>query len=559
MTEKLRTPGIFIEEVNAFPGSIVEVETAIPAFIGYTEKASRDGISLINHPIRISSIGDFLHLFGGAFKPRFTLDSVEVGKANNHEIVINGEAKAINYLKNNVYYLHSGIQLFFNNGGRTCYIVSVGTYGGEDHLVEVKKDELETGLEALLKEQEPTMVIIPDAVKLGDDCYDLYRKVLSHCANMQSRFAIFDVPEGYQERTVGDASVDIIAKFREKIGAGQLSYSAAYYPWLNTNIVQEGEITFENLDVSVDLYQILPESAAKALTSNFPVGKNAMITELIKAKPEELAAALTKDNPEDINQVLKNGKLAADFTAESILKLESNGHLKETQKLLSDFIDHTNRNYHQGLVATSPTYKNLLVEIRKVMNLLPPSSAIAGIYSMVDQTRGVWKSPANISLNSVISPSVNITSDEQEDLNVDLSGKSINAIRTFPGIGTLVWGGRTLDGNSLDWKYINIRRTMIMLEQSIKIALQSYVFEPNDANTWVTVKSMLVNYLTEKWKQGALAGTSTEDAFEVLIGLGITMTSLDILEGRMMISVKFAVVRPAEFIVISFEQQMQKS
>jgi hypothetical protein len=194
------------------------------------------------------------------------------------------------------------------------------------------------------------------------------------------------------------------------------------------------------------------------------------------------------------------------------------------------------------------------------MNLLPPSSAMAGIYTMVDNSRGVWKSPANISLNSVIKPSTNITHDEQENLNVDAtSGKSINAIRTFPGIGTLVWGGRTLDGNSLDWKYINVRRTMIMLEQSIKMALRSYVFEPNDANTWVSVKSMIVNYLTEKWKQGALAGASPDDAFEVQVGLGLTMTGLDILEGKMLVSVKLAIVRPAEFIVVTFEQQMQKS
>lgn len=100
---------------------------------------------------------------------------------------------------------------------------------------------------------------------------------------------------------------------------------------------------------------------------------------------------------------------------------------------------------------------------------------------------------------------------------------------------------------------------MIMLEQSIKLALRSYVFEPNDANTWVTVRSMITNFLTEKWKQGALAGASPEDAFSVDIGLGTTMTSLDILEGKMLVTIKLAIVRPAEFIVVTFQQQMQKS
>jgi phage tail sheath protein FI len=560
MAQKLMTPGVYIEEVNAFPGSVVEVATAIPAFIGYTEKASRNGKSLVNQPVRITSHAEYLLLFGGAFNPMFKLDAVVDGESNKHEVTINGEDKAINYLTDHDAYMYRGIQLFFNNGGGTCYIVSVGTYGGEDKVVEVKKNALEGGLLTLLKEQEPTMIVIPDAVKLKDNCYDVYKKVLAHCAKMQSRVAILDVYDGDETRIVGKADVDIITKFREKIGSEYLNYAAAYYPWLNTNIVQSGDITFENLDASVDLSQLLPEQAAKELIAGFPADLATFKTALIKDKPDELATALLNDNPEGVDAALKEGKLVEGFTAEALSALEEKGDLKETKNILVNYIRNRKRNYHLGLKATSPTYVNLLDEIRGVMNLLPASSAMAGIYTMVDNNRGVWKSPANISLNSVIKPSTNITHDEQENLNVDaISGKSINAIRTFPGIGTLVWGARTLDGNSLDWRYINVRRTMIMLEQSIKMALRSYVFEPNDANTWVTVKSMIVNFLTDKWKQGALAGASPDDAFDVQIGLGATMTGLDILEGKMLVSVKLAIVRPAEFIVVTFEQQMQKS
>jgi phage tail sheath protein FI len=284
---------------------------------------------------------------------------------------------------------------------------------------------------------------------------------------------------------------------------------------VQTSIVQKDELTFKNLDDSIELETLLPEKLARDVIAEYK--KEPII------KP---ADDIPDDEKAKINKSIK---------------------IKD-------------QNYHQGLVATSPTYENLLNEIREYINLLPVSAAMAGIYTTVDNNRGVWKSPANISINSVVKPAVNITHDQQEDLNVSAtSGKSINAIRTFPGIGTLVWGARTLDGNSLDWRYINVRRTMIMLEQSIKMALRSYVFEPNDANTWVTVKSMIVNFLTEKWKQGALAGSSPDDAFEVQVGLGTTMTSLDILEGKMLITVKLAIVRPAEFIVVTFEQQMQKS
>jgi phage tail sheath protein FI len=193
------------------------------------------------------------------------------------------------------------------------------------------------------------------------------------------------------------------------------------------------------------------------------------------------------------------------------------------------------------------------------LNLLPPSAAIAGVYTMVDNTRGVWKAPANVSLASVISPAVNISHDEQEDLNVTPQGKSINAIRPFIGEGVLVWGARTLDGNSLDWRYINVRRTMIMLEESIRLASKAYVFEPNVANTWVTMKGMISNFLDGIWKRGGLAGASPTDAFGVYVGLGETMTPEDILEGILRITVLVAISRPAEFIEITFQQQMQKS
>lgn len=502
MASTFKTPGVYIEEKRAFPGSVVEVATAVPAFIGYTEMAERNGNSLVNKPTRITSFADYLLLFGGAFGPKFNLNqkSTDSNNPDKHLITINGEEKAISYNKNHELYMFKSIKLFYANGGGTCYIVSVETYDGKPDGMEIKKAELLGGLDTLLKEQEPTMIVVPDAVKLSaDDCYDVYSQVLRHCGKMQSRVAIFDIYDGDGERIEGTAEDgDVIAIFRKKIGTESLNYGAAYYPWLNTNIVKKQDVTFKNIADSVKLEDILKEENAQTIIKEY-------------GKPE--------------------GK---------------------TDTEIKDF--------HLGLLATSTTYVNLLDKIHQIINLLPPSSAMAGLYTMLDNTRGVWKAPANTSLNSVVKPVVNITHDEQQGLNVDaLTGKSINAIRTFPGLGTLVWGARTLKGNSLDWRYINVRRTMIMLEQSIKLALQSYVFEPNDANTWVTVKSMIVNFLTEKWKQGALAGSSPEDAFDVQIGLGSTMTSLDILEGRMLVTVKVAIVRPAEFIVVTFQQQMQKS
>jgi hypothetical protein len=214
---------------------------------------------------------------------------------------------------------------------------------------------------------------------------------------------------------------------------------------------------------------------------------------------------------------------------------------------------------HQIIRGVSGVYKDLMKEIREQRNLLPAAPAMAGVYTMVDNSRGVWKAPANVGLNSVIAPSVSITNEEQEDLNVTLTGKSVNAIRSFVGEGVKVWGARTLDGNSQDWRYINVRRTLIFIEQSVKAAAKAYVFEPNDSNTWLLLKGMLNNFLINLWKQGALAGSSPGEAYNVQVGLGATMTPVDILDGIMRINVKVAITRPAEFIVITFQQKMQES
>jgi phage tail sheath protein FI len=191
---------------------------------------------------------------------------------------------------------------------------------------------------------------------------------------------------------------------------------------------------------------------------------------------------------------------------------------------------------------------------------LPPSPAIAGIYVRVDRDRGVWKAPANVTVASVISPVVKISNNDQEILNIDPdAGKSINAIRDFTGKGTLVWGSRTLAGNDNEWRYVPVRRLFITIEESTRKATSFAVFEPNDATTWLKVKAMIESYLYGLWEQGALAGPKPESAYFVNVGLGKTMTTQDILEGRMNVEIGIAAVRPAEFIILRFSHKLQQA
>ncbi len=493
-----KTPGIYINEINAFPNSVVPVETSVPVFIGYTQIAERDSISLLLKPTRISSLLEYENYFGKGFHPKFTI--VDASAANNAEIFqLDGSNKQVIINSNHKLIFYSSIKFFYQNGGADCYIMSVGTYADKPDGLQIDAtdfiaDATKPNVFALLeKEVEPTLIVLPDVINIGIAAYPIYQEALAHCQKMQSRFAILDVYQTNAENIDTD-----IQNFRNGIGDIGLKYGAAYYPWLNTTIVGEDEIDFTNIDSTINLADLLPEQAAK-----------------------------------DVVNTIKN------LTEQEL----------QVQKI----------NLHQSLLAISNNYKKILGAIKVSLNLLPASAAIAGVYTVVDSSRGVWKAPANVSLSAVIAPSITVSNAQQDDLNIPLSGKSICVIRNFIGQGTLVWGARTLNGNDNDWRYINVRRTGIMIEQSIKLAMSSLVFEPNDVNTWVTIKSMVENFLTNLWKQGCLAGAKPEDAFFVRIGLGNTMTANDILEGRLILTMGVAMVRPAEFIIMSFEQMQQKS
>ena len=140
-----------------------------------------------------------------------------------------------------------------------------------------------------------------------------------------------------------------------------------------------------------------------------------------------------------------------------------------------------------------------------------------------------------------------------------ISKEPLAKLSISSGRGTVVWGGRTLDGNSNEWRYINVRRFFNMVEESVQKSTIWAVFEPNTKNTWVMVKSMIENYLITKWQEGALAGAKPDDAFYVKVGLGTTMTADDILNGIMNVEIGMAVARPAEFIVLKFSHKMQVS
>lgn len=207
-----------------------------------------------------------------------------------------------------------------------------------------------------------------------------------------------------------------------------------------------------------------------------------------------------------------------------------------------------------GLFSTYDRSKKQAV--LEYLNLMPPGAGIAGVYAQTDSINGVWKAPANVKMFNVKNPAIVINDIDQHDLNVSGDGKSICAIREFAHAGTLVWGARTLAGNDNEWKYVPVRRTCIFIEQSVKQGLKPFVFEPNDANTWASVKSVVDNFLYNLWREGAFPGAKTSEAYAVQVGLGTTMTAQDVLNGIMRVQLAIALIRPAEFIILTLEEKM---
>ena len=177
----------------------------------------------------------------------------------------------------------------------------------------------------------------------------------------------------------------------------------------------------------------------------------------------------------------------------------------------------------------------------------PPSGAIMGIYARTDIARGVHKAPAN---ETVMCSDLNINFNKGEQDILNPAG--VNLIRKLPGQGIRVWGARTASSNSA-YKYVNVRRLFIYVEESIKANTNWVVFEPNDATLWTRVSITINGFLENLWRSGMLAGATPEESYFVEIGPS-TMTKDDIANGRLICNIGIAPSRPAEFVIFRVTQ-----
>lgn len=564
-----KTPNVYVEEVSTLPPSVVPVATAIPAFIGCTEKAGNSN-QYRYQPVRISSILDYTTLFGEAAPTEFTVTVKEETVNGQKNEQITNITRGENSKDTPDFLMYYALRLFFENGGGACYIVSVGDYSE----TQPSKDDFNKGLAAIRQEDEPTLLVLTDGVNLNSvDYYALCGEVLKQCNDLKDRFGIFDILASDGKTPTKEMG----SEFRQNIGNNHLKYGAAYYPYLQTalnyyytdqSVTIQGVSNTNNTEPSNQIgeYLVGGEKGLK-VTYNGSESDNPRLKITLTNRQ---SIAIENDNGVLTIHLPSSGATVKEITdaattvgnyrlsLQGVETTRIDTALEETKLVYP--VSELGTKLEQIKTQKTELYNIIKTALNGMRVVMPPSGAVAGIYATIDRERGVWKAPANVSIASVIAPTVKITNEDQENLNIDVtSGKSINAIRSFTGKGTLIWGARTLAGNDNEWRYISVRRLFNLIEESVQKATAFAVFESNNAITWLKIKTLISSYLEGLWRQGALAGATAEQAFFVNVGLGQTMTTQDILEGRMIVEIGIAAVRPAEFIILRFSHKLQES
>lgn len=580
------TPGVSVEEITKLPHSIALIDTAMPTFIGYTDQIP-EGYDIndntnatninnkTNKNLKISSLLEYEDKFGKA-----KLESIQLKDTKDKGLTV--VAPEVQFL---MYY---SLQMYFANGGGPCYIVSVGTYASAS--TEVQLSSLKNGLDkidTLIAIKDPILIVFPDAVSLGeDDFYELYNYTINKKLGLKNknRFAILDTYEG-SSATIGN--------FRAAVSS--TSYAAAYFPHLKTILnysFDEDEIIThaglqEEGQESDDLYageiaalEVLRDLASEEISNESVNGfvLADLLSQAIAIAEEIYENADSKDAlTEPLNEAkavvdaiydgtIDNFKIPEDLEVDTPIFKGEFDDLIDAIRLSKDKVGNANGLTLKSLQSSDSLLYNQIKEaIKSLQVVLPPSSAIAGVYGRVDSVRGVWKAPANVSLSYVIEPTEKVSEKEQSGLNIHDSRKSINAIRTFTGKGNLIWGARTLDGKDKksdgkdnEWKYIQVRRYYDMIQQSINDALKRFIDEPNTSHTWLRAKTMLENFLNQQWMEGALAGSTPKEAYEVKV-YGTEDPVTKNITNPMNVEIKIALVRPAEFITLNFSHKLQQS
>ena len=565
------SPGVYVEEFDSGVKAMEGVGTSTAGFIGLAERGPVTG-----RPVLLTSFADYQRRFGGY------LSELEYGKYR---------------------YLPNAVEQFFTNGGSTCYVMRAAP---EDA--------------ACAKSAEgPVMVQARDPGAWANAMQALFTRGVRARTQI---LATQDGVNGTQYRLKNAAGFRVGDLIRYCGEGSTAYYKltalngplASFHEALPEDAVDTALVPARTLEAcGVDmvircggpeesypgcslnptapdyLVAALEKSNMAVMTLNLPEAVDDPLV-LLGGAPEaeslriELSGGLngTMDN---VNAGTFNGanlgpgkrsgiEAFQEITDVSILAVpgvtDANVQAKliaHCEGLTSRFavldapldctaVDDLNRHrsaYDTSYAALYAPWVQVYDPLLRRPTFLPPSGSVCGIYARTDIQRGVFKAPANEIVQGCTGLSVSYNAAEQGKLNPN----GVNLIRAIPGQGIRVWGARTCssDGN---WKYVNVRRLFIFLEESIRANTGWVVFEPNDEGLWSRVRGTIALFLETQRRLGALAGSTPEQAYYVDVGPA-TMTQDDILNGRLICEIGVAPVRPAEFVIFRITQITQSA
>jgi phage tail sheath protein FI len=518
MSPTYLSPGVYVEEVDRGTKPIEAVGTAVAAFIGYTEKAVdiRDGetTSLLGKPTLVTNWSQYVQKFGGFVEGIYTPDAVYG---------------------------------YFANGGGICYVVSIKTLGSSADPDMATKASL-----ALPGPDNKPAKLLDIRAKEGGPAGNNINVEIRHNppaegdSKAKQTFNLVvnggGITENYDNVTLGGEN-DVVAAVKQRSRLIEVEVSSAakadMVPAAGTYNLAGGEI--KTKAVTIKDYQ---GSAAErsGLGGLEPLDDVTMIcvpdlmasyqAGEIDMKGVQAVQQAIIDYCENVRYCFAILDAPPALMPQEVKDWRLNVNYDSSRAAL----------YYPWIEIADMTGNN--GRTRKV----PPCGHMAGIYARTDATRGVHKAPANEVVRGALGLEVLVTKGEHDLLNPI----GVNVIRSFPGRGIRVWGGRTLSSDP-SWRYINVRRLFNMIEESIERGTQWVVFEPNDEDLWARVRRDVRSFLTLVWRTGALFGTTPEQAFYVKCDAETNPPEVrDV--GQMIVEIGLAPVKPAEFVIFRISQ-----
>jgi len=522
-----QAPGVYVEEVERGSKSIEGVSTSTAGFLGPTERGP-------TYPQYVTSFSEFRRLFGGP----------------------------VEY--SNLAYAVEG---FFNNGGGRAYVGRI--------VPKAWRSETGTTASTTVDGDDGSTTETHEFLTVGPGAWgtnvavDITDSSLGADGTFKLRVGYWT--EDLSDHTDRDYSNDVATEANqglvEFIGPPAIEevYDNVSIDEGSANFV-EGRLGNSNLVEATQNDRVRPENGTSVLGASYEFGNNVSSADVGLSDFEGHDRSVSGDTVrkrtglmafreiDDISIVCVPDDYDHDGLREAV-KTHCGTHTGDRIAVLNSgpnddpsAVETTAGEIDSSYAALYYPWLNVFDPDTNNETSVPPCGHIAGIYARSDGQHGVHKAPANEVVNGINSLTLTVTRDDQKRLNP----KGVNCIRTFRGRGTRVWGARTLSSDP-SWKYVNVRRLMLYLEESIDEGTQWVVFESNDEQTWARVRQTVRNFLTNVWNDGALMGSTPEEAFYVKCDRS-TMTQDDIDNGRLICEIGVAPVKPAEFVIFRIGQ-----